>query len=509
MVRVKTELTGNLRFDTALRRYQLEDARLSGEASGEPLQGKTATFSAQGQLLLDQSAQIAEWNGLEAERQPVARPRRTEGPRAGQGRQVQRRPVDRADEPARVPRRHRCDPAGHGRRQHPRQVRAEHPPGRQPQQPESRRPQAGPDDTAFSGRFGIADFARQSLRAQLKGDKLDLDRYLPAKAKQAQDAASATRKAEVDATVASAAQGNTPLPEKPTRQAWSDAPLLPMATLRKLDLDVALNFGRLTVEKLPIDDASLKLRGQGGVISLDDMRGGLYNGRFNAKANLDVRQDSAVLTATKHIANVPVERLLEAQGKKPPVKGLLDLDADIRTSGNSEKSWIDHLNGSARFSLINGVLLDANLEQQLCQGIATLNRKALAGTHGGKDTPFRELKGSLNFTNGVASNPDLKVAIPGLAVSGHGDIDLRVLGMDYRIGVEIQGDKSDMPDPACQVNQRYAGIEWPLLCRGPLELGAKACRLDKEGLGKVAAKLAGNRLNENSKRSSATRSVRS
>ena len=272
---------------------------------------------------------------------------------------------------------------------------------------------------------------------------------------------------------------------------------------------MALNFGRLTVEKLPIDDASLKLRGQGGVISLDDMRGGLYNGRFNAKANLDVRQDSAVLTATKHIANVPVERLLEAQGKKPPVKGLLDLDADIRTSGNSEKSWIDHLNGSARFSLINGVLLDANLEQQLCQGIATLNRKALAGTHGGKDTPFRELKGSLNFTNGVASNPDLKVAIPGLAVSGHGDIDLRVLGMDYRIGVEIQGDKSDMPDPACQVNQRYAGIEWPLLCRGPLELGAKACRLDKEGLGKVAAKLAGNRLNENSKRSSATRSVRS
>ena len=62
--------------------------------------------------------------------------------------------------------------------------------------------------------------------------------------------------------------------------------------------------------------------------------------------------------------------------------------------------------------------------------------------------------------------------------------------------MEIQGDKSDMPDPACQVNQRYAGIEWPLLCRGPLELGAKACRLDKEGLGKVAAKLAGNRLNE-------------
>ncbi|MBH9403554.1 AsmA family protein [Pseudomonas aeruginosa] len=496
VVRVKTELTGNLRFDTALRRYQLEDARLSGEASGEPLQGKTATFSAQGQLLLDQSAQIAEWNGLKLSVNQL----RALG-------ELKARELDKdtkfsgglsiapmnlreflAGIGVTLPAMADANTLGKF------ELNTRLAGSRNSLNLEDLK--LGLDDTAFSGRFGIADFARQSLRAQLKGDKLDLDRYLPAKAKQAQDAASATRKAEGDATVASAAQGNTPLPEKPTRQAWSDAPLLPIATLRKLDLDVALNFGRLTVEKLPIDDASLKLRGQGGVISLDDMRGGLYNGRFNAKANLDVRQDSAVLTATKHIANVPVERLLEAQGKKPPVKGLLDLDADIRTSGNSEKSWIDHLNGNARFSLINGVLPDANLEQQLCQGIATLNRKALAGTHGGKDTPFRELKGSLNFTNGVASNPDLKVAIPGLAVSGHGDIDLRVLGMDYRIGVEIQGDKSDMPDPACQVNQRYAGIEWPLLCRGPLELGAKACRLDKEGMGKVAAKLAGNRLNE-------------
>jgi AsmA protein len=35
-----------------------------------------------------------------------------------------------------------------------------------------------------------------------------------------------------------------------------------------------------------------------------------------------------------------------------------------------------------------------------------------------------------------------------------------------------------------------------LRCRGPLELGAKACRLDQDGLGKVAAKLAGARLEE-------------
>jgi AsmA protein len=100
------------------------------------------------------------------------------------------------------------------------------------------------------------------------------------------------------------------------------------------------------------------------------------------------------------------------------------------------------------------------------------------------------------FRNGVASNPDLKVRTPGLSVNGDGDIDLRVMGMNYRIGVIIEGDKSDMPDPACEVNPRFVGIEWPVLCRGPLELGAKACRLDNDGLGKVAAKLAGDRIGD-------------
>jgi AsmA protein len=96
----------------------------------------------------------------------------------------------------------------------------------------------------------------------------------------------------------------------------------------------------------------------------------------------------------------------------------------------------------------------------------------------------------------VASNPDLKVRIPGMTVNGDGDVDLRVLGMDYRVGILVEGDTSAMPDPACQVGDKFVGIEWPLRCRGPLELGAKACRLDNERMSQVAAKLAGERISE-------------
>jgi len=252
----------------------------------------------------------------------------------------------------------------------------------------------------------------------------------------------------------------------------------------------------LTLQKLPIHNAALKATGQGGLLTLANLRGDLYEGNFETTGTLDVRQPVPALNLQTKISRVPAEKILESQGKNPPVKGLVTLNSNLTGNGNSQKALIETLNGNASFVINNGVLLNANLEQQLCKGIATLNRKTLSGEPRGKDTPFQELKGNLTLRNGVASNPDLKVRIPGMTVKGDGDIDLRVLGMDYRVGIIVEGDTSAMPDPACQVGDKFVGIEWPLRCRGPLELGAKACRLDNDRMSQVATKLAGDRISD-------------
>jgi len=353
------------------------------------------------------------------------------------------------------------------------------------------------DGSTFTGRIAVDDFAKQSLRLQLKADTFNVDNYLPAKSEAANSAAVA-RQTEVQNSEAGAmaAGGNSPLPDAPTKGAWSTDKLLPLARLRTLDVNADLAFDQLTLSKLPIQNAALKASGLDGQLKLDTLSGGLYNGTFQANGSLDVRQDIPVLALQTHIKQVSVERILQAQGKNPPIKGQVTLDSNVSGRGNSQKALIDSLNGTASFVITNGVLLNANIEQQLCTGIALLNRKTLSSEPRGKDTPFQELKGNLTFRNGVASNPDLKVRIPGLAVNGNGDVDLRVLGMDYRVGIIVEGDKRDMPDPACQVGSNFQGIEVPLRCRGPLELGAKACRLDKDGLSQVALKAAGNKISE-------------
>lgn len=495
VMRARTELQGALRFDTELQRYQLEDLRLSGEASGEPLQGKTLSFSAQGQLLVDLAAEIAEWTSLKF----------TANQLRGLGELKAR---DLKEQPKITG---TLSIAEFSLRQFLEGIGQQLPPMADStalNKAELVTRLAGTptsltfeeldlklDGGRFTGQVAVSDFAKQALQVDLQGDRLDLDRYLPPPSKE--DAAGAARQSEVEATEAAViGSGTTPLPNKPTQQAWSDAAVLPIGALRSLDTRINLNIDSLTAMNLPLDSFALKARSSGGLLTLEELRGGLYNGRLEASASLDVRPQVPLVTAQTRIARVPIEQLLKSQNEEVVIKGLLNLDGDLRTQGNSQKAWINNLNGKIGFIIDNGILVDANLEQQLCRAIATLNRKPLSSDPRSKDTPFRELKGNLTLRNGVASNPDLKASIPGLTVNGNGDVDLRVLGMDYRVGIVIEGDKGEMPDPACAVNERYVGIEWPLHCRGPLELGAKACRFDKDGLGKIAARLAGDKLNE-------------
>jgi len=496
VMRLKTELNGNLRIQRALKRYQFEDMRLSGEATGEPLQGKTLTFSTQGQLLVDLAANIAEWTNLKLsanQLRALGELRATDLSNTPQ--------ISGALSVAQFDLAKFLESVGH-----PLPAMA---PGSLSKVELVSRLKGTPtnvaledlnlklDGSTFTGRVAVDDFAKQSLRVQLKGDTFNADNYLPAKSEAAKGTAAA-RQAEVQSSEAGAmaAGGNSPLPEAPTKAAWSSDKLLPLTRLRSLDINADLAFGQLTLSQLPIQNAVLRASGIDGQLRLDALSGGLYNGTFQANGTLDVRQDTPLLALQTHIKQVPVEKILQAQGKTPPVKGLVTLDSNLTGRGNSQKALIDSLNGTAGIVINNGVLLNANIEQQLCTGIALLNRKTLSTTPQGKDTPFQELRGNLTLRNGVASNPDLKVRIPGLTLNGNGDVDLRVLGMDYRVGIIVEGDQRDVPDPACQVGANFQGIEVPLRCRGPLELGAKACRLDKDGLGQVAIKAAGNRLNE-------------
>ena len=176
----RTELQGQLRFDRALKRYQFEDLKLSGELTGEPLQGKSLTFATQGQLLLDQVAQVAEWSGIKLSlnqlrglgelkiRNLDSQPELEGGlsiatlnlreflPSIGQ-------PLPTMSDATALSKFElvsRLQGTANSLSLNELKLQL--------------------DDSSFTGSLAISDFAKQALRLQLKGDRLNLDRYLAA-----------------------------------------------------------------------------------------------------------------------------------------------------------------------------------------------------------------------------------------------------------------------------------------------------------------------------------------
>lgn len=485
LLRARMEMSASAWMDSSARQYRLEGLKIAGEVAGEPLNNKSANISANGNLLLDLQQQQLEWQQL----------RFSVNQLKGMG-DLQISQLD-------------SKPALAGKLSLAAFSLREFLPGIGIELPAMQKKSAlghfelttdlqgtdnsllltnaslKLDDSSLVGQLGMSNLDKGIVLVQLTGDQINLDDYLP-------PAEPASK-----AAAAKPAKGSSvSAPAAPQENIWDDSDLLPLAQLATFNIDLGLTLDSLTLQKLPLQNTRLNLTARNGAITLKQFQANLYGGSMALSGSLESQAKPAKISLHSTIDQIPVEKVMAALEQEAPVTGKLKLDSQLTTRGNSQRQWVSQLNGKANFELLDGVLPDTNLEQQLCMAVATLNRKSLSQDYSRQNTPFTQLKTSARLTNGVVHTPDLRIAIPGLLVKGKGNLDLNRMALDERLAVVLQGDTRPMPDPACTVNKRYVGIEWPIHCSGSLANAGQSCRIDQEGLGKVASRLAGEKLTE-------------
>jgi len=342
------------------------------------------------------------------------------------------------------------------------------------------------DDSRFTGRLLWRELGTESgmLSLQLDGDWLDIDRYLP----QENDPAAGD--------TAAAAPAARP-PSASVQRVWSDAPMLPLEALQTLNFQLELAIGQLTIKQLPIANARLQMNNQNGVLTVQNLQGNLDGGSFRVQGDLSANPKTnpkqPLLNANLKFDNLPLEKLLAASDA--PINGKLSMDAALRTRGNSQQNWINNLNGNIHWTLKEGVIHGLSLERYTCQAISLLNGQRL-GSAASPDTAFKQISGNFHITRGLADNPDLLVQLVGLTVNGEGQIDLRLMNLNYRLGVLITGDTRPSRDPACTIHPGYVGLTLPIRCQGTLQSAASSCGLDTAGLNNIARRLVNQTLSE-------------
>jgi len=304
------------------------------------------------------------------------------------------------------------------------------------------------DDTELKGTAGYG-LDGGAISADLQGNRLNLDRYLPPEPEEGTEAAAAT---ETDAESDGAATSN------------GDKELLPLETLRTLTLNIRLGLDQLIAKNLTINDILIRATGDEGQLSLDEVSGNLYEGDFELTAGIDARTDNPQWRFTERLSGVKSQPLLVDLIELDLISGRVNVNAEGQSTGNSMNALLENSTGKADFNIEEGALENTNLTHMACQGISRIHGESLENADWGENTPFNDMSGTFTIDSGRLRNDNLTADVAGIRLEGDGVVDLIQSTLDYRLGLRVVGEIHR--DQACRVNERIQNLVIPARCQG-------------------------------------------
>ncbi|WP_111657982.1 AsmA family protein [Isoalcanivorax indicus] len=306
------------------------------------------------------------------------------------------------------------------------------------------------DDSSITGKAGITDLDTLAMMFDLALDRINVDGYLPP----------AEEVAEDDSESAAA----RPL---------SEDPILPLEALRELTLTGKLVIGQMAMMGLDARDVQVDVSAADGLLRLNRAEGKTLEGSFRADASLDARTDNPVMTFNSTVSTVQIHPILQALMGDDLFRGLFDMNAEFRTTGNSEKALFENATGNMTLGLTDALVRGVNLHNTLTSGINDMlgNHQALArfipGVEDGRlprelreDTEILDLDSRIRLADMVATVERLNADLDrGANINGNGWLNIHNNDFDFTLRMKA---------PEISSQPRISEREWPIRCAGNL-----------------------------------------
>lgn len=186
------------------------------------------------------------------------------------------------------------------------------------------------------------------------------------------------------------------------------------AFLHAADVDLSLAAKSLRFDNWSLSKPSLKIVMKNGKLDIQNLSTGLYGGTMNLDATVQAaNNDKAPLSvsAKAKLRNVDIEQLttsLAAGSKLVKGKGRVSLDADIQTSGRSQKSMVGALSGKGLVSGSDIVLEGVDVSRFIrAMDVDSKPGDSLLslwkGATNGKSSNFKTLQGDYTISRGIVN----------------------------------------------------------------------------------------------------------
>ncbi|KOO56777.1 hypothetical protein WH43_18470 [Rheinheimera sp. KL1] len=239
-----------------------------------------------------------------------------------------------------------------------------------------------------------------------------------------------------------------------------------LSALRQFDLDLKLAVKALKVAGLHTENLQLALTNKAGLVQIQNASADLYQGKVLAKATLDARKTPVSYSFNKQLSGLALRPLLTDGADIDLLSGTAKLSIEGKGHSLVPEQIKKNLLATGSFEVTDGSLYGVNIAQMIRNAKATLKNEAQTGDNSEQKTDFSSLTGSFNLTDGLLTNPDLKMAAPLLRLAGKGSANLLSEELDYQLSTALvntskgQGGKE---------KDELAGIEIPLKISGTMQ----------------------------------------
>jgi uncharacterized protein involved in outer membrane biogenesis len=252
---------------------------------------------------------------------------------------------------------------------------------------------------------------------------------------------------------------------------------LPVGPLRDLDLELRINADALIAAGQTITDAQVSMRVRDGVAEIDYLRGVLHQGQLDTRIALNARRPVVEAEVKGSLKGVNMNSLLASLGNVDAASGRIEMGWDLETEGATSADLLAGMDGDLNVAGQDLVLEKVSLQALICSAVAVVNKiPPIAGLP--TNTPITDLSLSVDFDQGVGDIEKLRFATPGVLMKGEGDISLSTLDFGFRLEGQVNNEIMEVSS-LCVIDQRYAGVDWPVDCQGSLAAESPAsCRVD-------------------------------
>ena len=257
--------------------------------------------------------------------------------------------------------------------------------------------------------------------------------------------------------------------EQPAQPIVWDDTKIDMSGLNALDANIVIRSSGLKANDITLGANQFTVNLKDAVASLSLDKFTAYEGNGKGKVTINAKQSPYKIATNFSLDAIDAQPLLSDAAGFDKLMGKGSLNWDLTTSGSSQKSFINALQGKLAFEFADGAVKGANIAEMVRKGkelikgnFGAVSEGLDTGFDNSEQTDFSALTGSFNFTNGVGKNTDLSMLSPLIRISGEGDVDLPMTTVNYRLvtgivdSLEGQGTTDDS-----------TGFKIPVRIKGP------------------------------------------